>query len=60
MLRDEGIAYAEKLKQAGVPVELNVTKGTIHAFDLNKESAITQAAMDSRLTALKNALHNGA
>ena len=60
VLRDEGIAYAEKLKQAGVPVELNVTKGTIHAFDLNKESAIRQAAMDSRLTALKSALHNGA
>ncbi|MEM7343050.1 MAG: alpha/beta hydrolase [Chloroflexota bacterium] len=57
VLRDEGIAYSEKLEGAGVPVQLNVTKGSIHAFDLNKESAITQAAMDSRIAALKNALH---
>ncbi|HAA12096.1 MAG TPA: alpha/beta hydrolase [Cytophagales bacterium] len=55
-LRDEGIAYAEKLRSVGIPVELNVTKGTIHAFDLNKESSITQAAMDARVQALLGAI----
>jgi len=47
VLRDEGIAYAKKLEATGIPTELNITKGTIHAFDLNKESTITKAAMDS-------------
>ncbi|MEM8863074.1 MAG: alpha/beta hydrolase fold domain-containing protein, partial [Chloroflexota bacterium] len=55
VLRDEGIAYAEKLQQASIEVELNVTKETIHAFDLNKESSHTHDAMDRRVEALKKA-----
>ncbi|XP_077988209.1 ethyl acetate hydrolase-like [Glandiceps talaboti] len=31
-LRDEGFAYAEKLKSAGVPVETLLMKGTVHAY----------------------------
>jgi len=57
VLRDEGIAYGKNLEAAGIKVEINVTKGTIHAFDLNKESAITKAAMDSRIVALKKAIN---
>ncbi|NRB47402.1 MAG: alpha/beta hydrolase [Saprospiraceae bacterium] len=58
VLRDEGIAYAKKLVAAGVSAELNITKGTIHAFDLNKDSSITKAAMLSRVNALKAALED--
>ncbi|KEF57724.1 uncharacterized protein A1O9_05643 [Exophiala aquamarina CBS 119918] len=36
-LRDQGLAYFEALKRAGVPVQLNVYRGLPHAF-----AALTQ------------------
>ena len=32
-LRDEAIEYAQRLMQAGIPTELHVVPGAIHAFD---------------------------
>jgi acetyl esterase len=41
-LRDEGIAYAERLRAAGTPVELLVGEGMVHGF-FSMAGAITEA-----------------
>ena len=52
-LRDEGIAYAERLQAAGVQVELHEVKEAPHAFDLVWNSPITKEARERRMVALK-------
>ncbi len=44
MLRDEGEAYANKLRQAGVPVTAVRFQGIIHDFVMLNALARTQAA----------------
>lgn len=39
-LHDEGVLFARKLKEAGIPVELNDTKGTYHGYDIHDHSSI--------------------
>lgn len=54
-LRDEGINYANALRSAGCPVELNQTHGTVHGFDTLLGSSIVKACISRRVEALKNA-----
>lgn len=54
-LRDEGAAYAVRLQQSGSRVELNMTKGTVHGFELKWKAGPTQSAIDRRVEALRNA-----
>lgn len=53
-LHDEGVAYAEALGKAAVPVELNETKATMHGFDIVEKASLTRAAVDARIRYLKN------
>lgn len=52
-LHDDGILYAEKLSLAGIDVDLNETKGTMHGFDIMQKSEITQKALRARIEFMK-------
>jgi acetyl esterase len=56
-LHDEGINFAEALKNSGVQVELNKTKGTVHGFDVAEKSEIVRRCVEKRIAALKNAFY---
>lgn len=52
-LHDEGIAYATALCKAGVMVEVNETKGTVHGFDIVEKAPTTQQAVEARIQYMK-------
>jgi len=55
-LHDDGILYAEKLRDAGVEVTLNETKGTMHGFDIVQKAKTTKAALAARIAFMRKAL----
>lgn len=55
-LHDEDVLYAEKLQAAGVPVELNETKGSYHGFDIKLDRPYSQRALAHRIEVLKKVL----
>ncbi|GAA2977772.1 alpha/beta hydrolase [Streptomyces lactacystinicus] len=62
VLRDEGEAYAVKLRQAGVPVTAVRFLGTIHDFvmlDALRPSKSAQGAITLAVETLREALHQG-
>ena len=56
-LRDEGIDYAQRLAQAGVPTELVLYPGTFHGSSLVQDAAVTQRMNADQISALRRALH---
>ncbi len=57
-LRDEGIEYAELLRQSGVRVVLRNTEGTVHGFDRVVLSPITQESLKARMDFMRDAINN--
>ena len=57
-LRDGGILCAMKLRESGVSVELNNTKGTVHGYDMMLRSAVVQEQAARRIRFLKKTMAN--
>jgi acetyl esterase/lipase len=57
LFHDEDVAYAHRLREAGVQCELEVTEGAFHGFDIVQPKAgVSQSFRSSQATALEAAL----
>ncbi len=56
LLRDEGIAYGERLEEAGVCVQVNVIEGSYHGFDTDVENPFVRSVLEQRVRAMAGML----
>lgn len=57
LFHDEDLAYAERLRAAGVPCELEVVDGAFHGFDgIVPKADVSRAFFDSQCAMLRRAL----
>ena len=54
-LKDEGVAYAQALRAAGVKVQSVQVEGAFHGYDLMENSSLVKECMRNRAAALKQA-----
>jgi acetyl esterase/lipase len=52
-LHDEGVRFAQTLKEGGIPVELNETKRTVHGYDVAGNNEIVIENVKRRIAALQ-------
>jgi len=57
LFHDEDLAYAQRLRAAGVPCDVEVVQGAFHGFDgVAPKTAVSRAFFDSQCAALRRAL----
>jgi acetyl esterase/lipase len=60
LFHDEDLAYAERLKRAGVPCRVEVVPGAFHGFDTVAPGApVSRSFFDSQCASLREALTAG-
>lgn len=52
-LHDEGIIYAEKIKNRTAELQINETKGTFHGYDMLSSHPISKNSVEKRITFMK-------
>lgn len=55
-LHDEGVLYAQRLRDAGTRVEINETRGTIHGYDCALHTKMAISNIEKRIQFLKKEL----
>lgn len=58
LLRDEGTAYGEALRAAGVPAQVNIIEGSYHGFDADVGNPFVQTVLEQRVRAMAELLAN--
>ncbi|MCD8307486.1 MAG: alpha/beta hydrolase [Clostridia bacterium] len=58
-LHDEGLVFAQRLKEQGVSVEVNETKGTMHGYDIAQKSPYVKEQVAKRISFLKGVIEEG-
>lgn len=56
ILRDEGIAYAKRLENAGNRVTLNIVEGSYHGFDADTQNLFVQKVVQKRIEQMRKML----
>jgi acetyl esterase/lipase len=61
LFHDEDLAYAERLRAAGVPCDVEVVEGAFHGFDgIAPKASVSQQFFDSQCAMLQQALASAA
>lgn len=58
-LHDEGVAFAERLKNEGVKVELHEVEGSCHGYEIALESSLVRRSVSRRIEWIKKITGNG-
>ncbi|HIU79445.1 MAG TPA: alpha/beta hydrolase [Candidatus Coproplasma excrementipullorum] len=58
-LRDEALAFADRLRKQGIAVTVRETKGTMHGYDISYKSPVTSESIAARCAALSAAFAGG-
>lgn len=58
ILRDEALAFAGRLEEAGVTVTRNLIRGSYHGFDADTQNPFVRRVTTQRLEALRLMLDN--